>query len=87
MKLNQLIRFFTLFCMTLCGALALGQTTSGTISGTVADPQGNVVPGVTVTIKNLGTGSSRETKSSSSGSYRVVGLPPGRYEVKTEAQG
>jgi len=87
MKFSQRIMLFTLFSIMLCGALALGQTTSGTISGTTMDPQGNVVPGVKVTIKNLGTGSAREVASNASGYYRVAGLPPGRYEVRVEAQG
>jgi hypothetical protein len=71
----------------LCGALAFGQATSGTISGTMLDPQGNVLSGATVKIKNLGTGATREVTSNSSGYYRVTGLSPGRYEVEGAAQG
>jgi len=87
MKLSERTLLFTLLCIMLCGALAIGQATSGAISGTMLDPQGNAVPGVTVRIKNLGTGSTRETTSNASGYYRVVGLAPGRYEVRAEVQG
>jgi hypothetical protein len=71
----------------LCGAVAFGQATSGTISGTMLDPQGNVLAGATLKIKNLGTGATREVTSNSNGAYRVTGLPPGRYEVEAAAQG
>ncbi|MGH9845066.1 MAG: TonB-dependent receptor domain-containing protein, partial [Blastocatellia bacterium] len=70
-----------------CSLLAIGQATSGTISGTMLDPQGSAVPNVTVKIKNLETGSVRETTSNSIGYYRVAGLSPGRYEIEAAAQG
>jgi Carboxypeptidase regulatory-like domain len=79
--------FFTLTCVMVCGAVAFGQATSGTISGTMLDPQGNVLAGATVKVKNLGTGATREVTSSSNGTYRVTGLAPGRYEVEAGAQG
>jgi carboxypeptidase family protein/TonB-dependent receptor-like protein len=87
MRLFKRMIFFTLACLMLCGGVALGQATSGTISGTMLDPQGNVVAGATVKIKNLGTGVTREVTSNSSGAYRVPGLPPGLYEVEAAAQG
>src|SRR5882672_7068435 len=87
MRLIKRTIFFTLACVMLCGAVAFGQATSGTISGTMLDPQGNVLAGATVKIKNLGTGATREVTSNSSGYYRVTGLPPGRYEVEAAAQG
>jgi hypothetical protein len=79
--------FFTLACVTVCGAVAFGQATSGTISGTMLDPQGNVLAGATVKVKNLGTGATREVTSNSNGTYRVTGLAPGRYDVEAAAQG
>src|SRR4030095_9185034 len=87
MKSRQRTMLFTLFCLTFCGALALGQVTSGTISGTTADPQGQVVPGATVRVRNVGTGAAREVTSNATGNYRVPGLQPGRYEVQVEAKG
>src|SRR5262245_11607327 len=87
MKSSKRVVLFTLLCLTFCSAIALGQATSGTISGTTTDPQGQVVPGAIVRIKNLGTGTVREVTSNSSGSYRATGLPSGRYEVQVEAKG
>jgi Carboxypeptidase regulatory-like domain/TonB-dependent Receptor Plug Domain/TonB dependent receptor len=87
MKLSKRTIFFTLACVMLCGIVAFGQSTSGTISGTMLDPQGNALSGATVKIKNLETGAMREVTSNSSGAYRVTGLAPGRYEVEAAAQG
>ncbi|HEV2664224.1 MAG TPA: TonB-dependent receptor [Blastocatellia bacterium] len=87
MILSKRTVLFTLACLMLCGSLVFGQSTSGTISGTMLDPQGNVLSGATVKIKNLATGAMREVTSNSSGYYRVTGLSPGRYEVEASAQG
>src|SRR5262245_11803129 len=87
MNLSKRMILSTLACLVLCGVVVFGQTTSGTIAGTVLDPQGNVLSGAAVKIKNLGTGAMRETTSNSSGYYRVIGLMPGRYEVEAAAQG
>src|SRR5262245_59258707 len=76
-----------LLCVVLCGTWALGQATSGIISGKVLDPQGEVVAGVTVRIKNSATGLTRQTTTNAQGYYRMVGLQPGRYEVRTEQPG
>ncbi len=87
MRSSMRILLFIIACMMFCSALAFGQATSGTISGTTLDPQNQVVPGATVRIKNLGTGTVREITSNSSGFYRATGLPSGRYEVQVEAKG
>jgi Carboxypeptidase regulatory-like domain/TonB-dependent Receptor Plug Domain len=81
------IILFTIAFLMLCFAIVFGQSTSGTISGSVLDPQGNVIPGATVKIENLGTGAMRDVTSNSSGYYRVTGLAPGRYDVEGAAQG
>ena len=87
MTVSKRLMLFTLLCLLLSSPLAIGQGTSGTISGTVIDPQGAVVPGATVTIKNLDTGLQRQVASNADGYYRAVGLPPGPYEVRAERQG
>jgi hypothetical protein len=67
------------------GAAAQQGTTE--VRGRVLDPQGAVLPGVTVTIRNQETGISRETVSSAEGTYFVSGLIPGIYEIGAELQG
>jgi hypothetical protein len=64
---------------------ASAQTQTGTIEGRVADEQGGVLPGVTVTL--TGRQGSQTTVTDSSGEYRFVGLNPGNYEVKAELSG
>ena len=60
---------------------AWAQTETGRISGTVADAQGGVVPGVTVTSKSVNTGVTRETVSDSNGAYVIANVPADTYEV------
>ncbi|BFI97422.1 MAG: TonB-dependent receptor [Rhodanobacter sp.] len=47
--------------------------------------RGNAAPGTTVTVKNVATGLVRVTQSSKDGSFAIVGLPSGTYQVQTGA--
>src|ERR1700752_2039267 len=60
------------------------QAVSGTIAGSVADPQGQVLPGATLTVINEATNDSRVTVSDGSGGFQVTNLQPGSYTVKVE---
>jgi hypothetical protein len=66
---------------------AAAQVTTGTIVGTVQDQQGAAVPGATVTITNLGKGTSSTHTTDSSGSFMAPFLIPGSYEVAVELAG
>src|SRR5438128_10916344 len=77
---------FFLPVVLLSAVLVYGQGTSGTILGTVIDPQGAVIAGVTVSVKNLDTQRQRQVVTDGSGYYRVETLPVGRYEVRAERQ-
>jgi len=68
----------------LCG-LALAQTETGQIIGTVTDPQGAVVSGAKVTAKNTSTNAERSTTTNSNGLYTFTNLQPGTYEVRVDA--
>jgi hypothetical protein len=59
----------------------VAQVNLGEIAGTVTDQSGAVVPGSTVTVKDLATNALRSGTSSSQGTYVVTGLEPGNYEV------
>jgi carboxypeptidase family protein len=63
------------------------QTTNGSLSGTVADPSGAVVPGANVTVTNADTGAERSAISSSTGTFDFQALQPGKYTVSVEAKG
>src|SRR2546427_5097832 len=73
--------------IALSTILVHGQGTSGEISGTVKDPQGAAVAGATVMVTNLDTPFKRQVTTNADGYYRFVGLPVGRYEMRSEHQG
>src|SRR5690348_18386214 len=66
---------------------ASAQVAGGTISGTVKDPSGAVVPGASVGIKNEATGVSREVTANTDGVYTAPNLLPGTYDLKYTAPG
>jgi hypothetical protein len=59
----------------------------GSISGAITDSSGAAVPHANVTITELDTGQSRALMTDDRGTYRVLALPVGRYEVKAEQPG
>ncbi|MGC1784628.1 MAG: carboxypeptidase regulatory-like domain-containing protein [Acidobacteriaceae bacterium] len=59
----------------------------GSISGTVRDPSGRVVPGANITIREVNTGLAYQTHSDSKGYYVLPVLPVGHYELDVEAPG
>src|SRR5215470_7037546 len=65
----------------------LAQNPTGSIRGTVTDPQGAVIQNATVTVTNKATGDIRKVSTNAEGIYAVENLLPGEYEVKIEAQG
>ncbi|MBI2821459.1 MAG: carboxypeptidase regulatory-like domain-containing protein, partial [Acidobacteria bacterium] len=73
-------------CFGIATQVVLAQTT-GTISGTVKDETGAVLPGVTVTVKNVDTGVPRTLVTDDEGRYRALNLALGRYEVEAELAG
>jgi hypothetical protein len=75
------------FAILLCMPFALGQTVTGTITGTVTDPTGAVVAGAKVVAHNVGTGVDSPATTNSTGFYRIEFLPIGRYGVTIEAAG
>src|SRR5215218_6836757 len=73
--------------LAFMAAPADAQTTNGVISGIISDAQGGVLPGVSVTTRNVDTGITRSVVTESDGRYRLAALPPGRYEVRAELSG
>src|SRR6266481_2170497 len=65
----------------------LGQGSSATLSGTVTDQNGAIVPGVSITVLNLSTASKRETITNEQGSFTVPLIPPGTYTIKARGAG
>ena len=67
--------------------VAVGQTSMGTLRGTVIDEQGGVLPGATITARHVATNTVLTTVSSEAGLYYLSNLPAGAYEVTVELSG
>jgi hypothetical protein len=67
--------------------LALAQTATTSLRGTVYDAKGAVVAGATVTITNPATGFKRTVKSDGQGNYQFLEMPPAKYDLIVDAQG
>ena len=80
-----------LFVLVLFAAVSVpttsaqSQASAADLTGTVVDPNGSVVVGATVTARNVGTGIERTVTTGDDGSYKLIGLPPGEYNVTAEA--
>src|SRR2546427_386183 len=80
--------FVSLLVVVMCALSAMAQsTTTGAIGGTVTNPNKEVVPGATVTVKNLGTNKEDTAVSDDQGRVRVGNLVPGTYTVNINASG
>ena len=73
---------FVLFC-----ASGFGQSTYGTISGTIEDASKALIPGVTVTATNVDTGVVSTTLSNEAGAYNFPSLLPGAYKLTADLPG
>jgi hypothetical protein len=77
----------SLTTFALLPAAAQSTVATGSIQGTVTDPNGAVVPNAVITITNKATGQSNKINSGSSGNYASGALIPGEYAVRIEAKG
>ena len=66
---------------------AVAQFDRGSISGTIKDEQGGVIPGATVSVVNQQTRQSQSTVTDGTGFYTFPNLLPGQYDVLAELQG
>src|SRR5206468_1884291 len=82
------MRTFVVAILVLAAAsTGFAQITAATVSGTIKDTTGGVLPGVEVVVKNLDTGVSRSTTTDTNGAFTVPGLAPGRYEARATLPG
>ncbi|HEY2930892.1 MAG TPA: TonB-dependent receptor [Acidobacteriota bacterium] len=63
------------------------QAGTATITGTVTDQSGAVLPGVQLTVRDPATGFLRETVTNDTGNYNIPGLKPSTYEITAELPG
>src|SRR5580704_10440792 len=69
------------FVLLLSPLAAKAQSYAGSVRGTVTDPAGAAVPGATVTLRDVGTNSTFETKTTEQGDYAFAVVNVGVYEV------
>src|SRR5687767_8510210 len=70
-----------------CAVPAAAQITTGTVSGSLKDPQGAVVPGATVTLISQARGTKTETQTSSDGQFVFPNVAVGAYTVRVSMDG
>ncbi len=93
LKSLPLFLFFTLALTTTDGlvappyASAQVSSSTGSVTGTIFDPNGASIPGAKVTVTNKGTGAVIPIEVTSAGTYNSGPLPPGSYIVRVEAPG
>ena len=77
----------TLTALAITTPAAAQGEASASVTGIVTDAQGGVLPGVTVTLRNVESGAVRTTATEDGGRYRLAGLQPGRYTLRAELDG
>ncbi len=83
--------FLRALAFAACAAVLLSsrvtaQSVTGTISGTITDAQGQVIPGATVTVISEDTQESRIVVSDAKGDFQVTSLQPGKYTIKVSLE-
>lgn len=82
---NSLI--LTVFAILFCFQPSFAQEFRGAINGNVADPNGAVVPGATVTLQNIGTNVTSTATTNDEGSYSFPLIQPGTYKLSVTGSG
>src|SRR5262245_60701239 len=86
--MKKIFMFVVAMALALFAVSAMAQTsTTGSIEGTVTDPNGAAVKGATVTVTSPNLISPQTATTSDSGRYQILNLPPGSYKVVVEGQG
>ncbi len=87
--MKYISRFLATALLVLGASLSASaqSTVDGAISGVVEDPNGAIVRGATVSIRNEGTNLERTGTTDDEGRFRVVQLPPGNYTVTVNVPG
>ena len=82
--IEKFLMLAVIITMSAGAAMAQAQSATADLGGPVTDANGANVPGVTVTARNLATGFVRDI-TSADGTYKLLALPPGEYEVTAVA--
>jgi len=77
----------SLTCSLLFLAATAWAAVAGSISGTVNDPSGSVLPSAKITVQEVSTGLVYRTRTDNNGFYTLPVLPVGRYDLEVQLQG
>ena len=77
--------FFAMVLVLLSRNTGFAQVTAS-LTGRVEDPSGAGIPETNVTVTSLETGATRTVTSDEGGSYQILSLPVGRYDMKAEKE-
>ncbi|MBI3400280.1 MAG: TonB-dependent receptor [Acidobacteria bacterium] len=75
------------FALALLAAGPAYAQSTATLQGTITDTQNAVMPGVTISIKNVATGAERTVVTDAAGQYVAASLAPGRYTIVAHLEG
>ena len=75
------------FLLMAAASVSFAQTSFATLRGKVTDEQGAVVPGATVTARQIETNTTRTSVTETAGQYVIPNLPAGTYELTVELTG
>jgi len=87
-KLSNAVSILVVLTIGICGAgQAYAQVAGATLTGTVKDSSGAVIPNAQVAITDMATGGTRTVSPGSAGLYTAPNLSPGTYEIRVTATG
>jgi hypothetical protein len=86
---TRIIRYCAtcMFLLLLATPWLTAQTNTTSLSGTVVDTSGAIIPGATINIANAASGKIESTQTKSKGEFSFEQLSPGTYEVKVSTPG
>src|SRR5258705_4356470 len=87
--MSKIVKLAFMFMIVLgLSAIAMGQsTTTGAIGGVVNNPNKEVVPGASVSVRNVETNKEDSATTDDAGRFKVANLQPGRYAVTVNSSG
>src|SRR5262249_49897159 len=86
MTIRKTVRYL-LVALICCGLLPAQMTITGTITGTVLDPSGQVIAGAKVLLTSPKTGDSRSVVANEVGAFSLNAVQPGMYTLRVELGG
>src|SRR5687768_13964812 len=74
-------------CLLVALSSLIAQSDRGTITGTVADSSGSLIPNASITAINPATGAEVKVQSTETGNYTISSVPAGLYNIVVEVNG